>query len=90
MRRNPAIMPPMNPTIHEAPEALVRKVLLGDDTLCPVHDVSGRVTHYEFPRGGGRVDVGTFEGLRANGLAREPARGLWSWVSPKAWERWRR
>jgi hypothetical protein len=77
----------MNPTLPEAPEALVRRMLLGDDTLRASRDADGRVTHYEFLSGGGRVDVDTFEGLRANDLAREPAKGFLSWISPKAWDR---
>ena len=81
----------MKPTIQDAPEALVRRVLLGDDTVRAARDAEGNVTHYEFLRGGGRVDAGTFEGLRANDLVREPApKGFLSWVSPKAWERRRR
>ena len=80
----------MNSTIQEAPDALIRKVLLGDDTLRAVHDADGRVTHYQFLAGGGPVDVGTFEGLRANDLVREPAPSLLSWIRPKGWERLRR
>jgi hypothetical protein len=79
----------MKPTLHEAPEGLIRKVLLGDDTLRAVRDADGRVTQYEFP-GGGRVDAGTFECLRANGLVREPAKGFLSWIRPKGWEGRRR
>lgn len=77
----------MKATIHDAPDALIRKVLLGDDTLRPVRGGDGRVTHYEFFPGGGRVDVDTFEGLKANDLVREPAKGFLSRICPKAWER---
>jgi hypothetical protein len=77
----------MNPSIQDAPEALIRKVLLGDDTLRPVRSGDGRVTHYEFLSGGGVVDADTFESLRANDLVREAERGFFGWFRSKASER---
>jgi hypothetical protein len=77
----------MNRSTHDAPEALIRKVLLGDDTVRPVRDGDGHVTHYEFLSGGGAVDAGTFESLRANDLVREAERGFFGWFRSKAPER---
>jgi hypothetical protein len=77
----------MDPNHNEVPEGLIRKVLLGDDTLRAVRGADGRVKHYAFRRGGGVVDADTFEGLRANDLVREAHGGLFGWLRPKAWGR---